>query len=404
MSLTPPGDAKGPTVPGSNTPGQRVRVLIVDRDPSSLAGLRAILRAQEWEVISVRTGAEALEVVRLERPDTILTELELDDMGGADLCRALRRQNETANTPVIVLSNRRGVEERVASLSAGAFDYLVKPPDAEELVARVWAALHLRKEKAGVVVTVLGSKGGVGASVIAANLAVALRQETRQSVALLDAAGLGATADVMLNLQPNPGIARLCARLDELEQADFEAMLIPHTTGLEALLLQETADDLVPPEEMRKLLLALRRIRDLVVVDASLWREAVLPLVLELADWVVLVMTPEITAVRAAKRFLERAGRMGLSRERVMLALNRYPQPGGLARRDIEAALGIHMQVCVPDDAKLVTYSINQGQPVVQSRRRSGVARQVIGLAQVLKSALLQLAGQSMSPRRGRTK
>ncbi len=368
-------------------PGHRVRILVVDRDPSTVAALRSILRGQDWEVINALSAGEALEKARLEGPDAVLTELALDDMSGADLCRALHQRGETAGLPVIVLSASSGVAERVASLRAGASDYLVKPPDAQELIARLKAALDLRAEKVGFVVAVLGSKGGVGASVVAANLAVALRYETHARVALLDAALDAGTADIMLNLQAMPGVGNLLPRLEELEQADFEAILTSHVSGLEALLLGDHSFRDMRPEEMRKILLTLRRMRDLVVVDTHSWLGGNAEVVLELADRVAVVLTPDIPALRGAKDLVERARHLGLSRERTLVVLNRYPQRGGLPRRDIENTLGMTVQVAVPDDGRLVTYNTNRGVPAVESHRRSGVARQVRALARDLAKA-----------------
>ncbi|MGQ9683191.1 MAG: response regulator [Anaerolineae bacterium] len=371
-------------VRSGQAPGYRTRILVVDRDPSAIAVVRSILRAQDWEVISAKTAAEALEKARIEGPDAVLMEFSLPDMTGADLCRALRQRAETSDTPVIMLSANSGVAERVASLRAGASDYLVKPPDAQDLVARLKAILDLRKEKAGFVIAVIGSKGGVGASMIAVNTAIALRRETRRGVVLLDAGLISGTVDIMLNLQPSTGVTHLLPRLDELEQADFEAILTSHVSGLQAMLLQSEGAGGVRPDEMRKILLALRRMRDLVVVDAPSLMDENTEAILEIADRVLLVLAPEIGALRGARLFLEQSRQMGLARERVMPILNRYPLRGGLQRRDIENALGMAIQATIPDDIKLVTYSINRGVPLVDSHKRSGVARQIASLAKSL--------------------
>ncbi|MDI7277048.1 MAG: response regulator [Anaerolineae bacterium] len=367
-------------------PGHRTRILVADRDPSALAVVRSILRSQDWEVITAKTGAEALDKARQEGPDAVISEYTLPDMSGADLSGALRQRSETAAIPILILSASAGVSERVASLRAGASDYLVKPPDAQELIARLRAALDLRQEKAAFVIVVLGSKGGVGASSISVNVAIALRHETRSGVVLVDASQSTSAADIMLNLQSTATYAHLLGRIDELEQSDFEAILTPHSSGLQ-VLVQEQGAAAVPPEHLRKVILALRRMRDFVVVDTGLALDRGTEGLLDLADRVLVVLTPEITALRGARHFLERARHLGLSRERIVLILNRYPQRGGLQRRDIETALGLAMQMTIPDDGKLLTYTINRGVPVMMSHRRSDVARQMSGMARVLIQA-----------------
>ena len=377
-------------VKGAATPGHRTRVLLVDHDPAALAVVRSVLRAQDWEVLTAKSASEALDKARLEGPDAILTELHLPDMPAPQLCTTLRQRPETAATPIIILSASTGVAERVACLRAGASDYLVKPPDAQELIARIRAALDLRRDKAGFVIAVVGAKGGVGASLLAVNLAVALRQETRLGVALLDAASHGAAVDVFLNLQTAHSSTHLLPQLADLEETDFETLLTPHATGIQALLLQQQGLTLLDPTTLRKTLVALRRLRDLVVVDTSPVFDDNAATVLELADRVLLVLAPEIPALRGARLFLEQPARLGLSRERIVLVLNRFPMRGGLQRRDIENTLGIAVHTIIPDDVKLVGYSVNRGVPIVESHRRSRIARQIAGLAKTLAHAAQQ--------------
>jgi pilus assembly protein CpaE len=377
-------------VRSSQVTGYRTRILVVDRDPSAVAMLRSILRAQGWEVISGKTAADALAKARAEVPDAIVLELNLPDMSGIDLCQTLRQQTGTEDTPIIVLSSSAGVTERVACLRAGATDYLVKPADAQDLIARLKAALDMRQEKAGFCIAVVGSKGGVGTSMVATNLAVALRKETHRRVAVVDAAIPVGTVDIMLNLQPGASVGNLMPKLEELERADFEAILTKHVSGIEALLLQDLGADRVRTDDIHRILLAMRRMRDLLIVDTCVLIDEKVAAALELADRVLLVVTPEITSLRGARLFFERARLMGLMRERVLLVLNRSPLRGGLQQRDIENALGQSVLVAIPDDTKLVTYSINRGVPVVESHASSGIGRHITALAKSLVEAAQQ--------------
>lgn len=366
----------------SRAPGQRTRILIVDRDPSAVTALRHLFTGQDWEVLVAKSGQDALQKARVEGPDAVVAEMHLPDMAAPDLCRALAQRPDTAGVPVIVLSASSGVAERVACLRAGAADYLVKPPEPQELLARLRAALDLRHERSAFVVAVCSGKGGVGTSTIAANVAVALRRQTRGSVVLLDASAHMGAADVLLNLQPRPGIEHLLAQVDELEAGDFEAILTAHTSGLQALLLQEQELGPIEADALRKVLLALRRTRDYLVLDLPSSLDDRAAVALELADRALLVLTPEITALRGAKLFLEWAARQGLPYERIMPVLNRYPQRGGLERKVVESALGLKVAAGVADEARLITYSINRGIAVVESHPRSKPARALSALVQ----------------------
>lgn len=386
-----------PAPEGAPTPGQRAHVMIVSDEPENVQSVRTILRGAGWETVSAATGAEALKQVRLEEPDAIVAAFRLRDMSGAELCRALRERG-AQGIPVILLGESTGVAERVASLRAGAADYLVNPSDAQELLGRLQTALALREERSGHVIVTVGAKGGVGASVVAVNLAVALRLVSRRSVCVLDAAVADGTVDVLLNLQRSGSIGQLLTRLDELERADLEAILTRHSSGIEALWPD---DEGLQPEEVRRLILAMRRLRDVVVVDLSPAFGENTASALEVADRVLVVLTPEIGAVRAARRFLQRARALGVAPERLMLVLNRAKVRGGLELRDIEGTLGVRVDASIPDDVKLVTASANQGIPFVQSRWRSRAARQILSLARRLADGMAEKDSERLADGRG---
>ena len=367
--------------------GHRVRILVVDRSTREAAGLYETLRSQGWQVITALLGAEAIQKARDEGPDAIVTELKLADMDAPDLCRALRERAETASTPVIVYSTSAGVAERVACLRAGASDYLVRPANPQEIITRLQTILDLRQEKAALVVAVVGSKGGVGTSVLACNTAVALKRRMHADVIILDAATHGGAVDVMLNVQAVPGAGQLLTRqTGELEPADLESLFVSHASGLRVMSLRGEDPEPIAADALWRVLVALRRLCDLVVIDTWPVLDENTATILELADRVLLVLTPEITSLRGARLLLEHMEATGLARERIVPVLNRYPQRGALQQQAIENALGMSIGATIPDDPKLVTYSVNRGVPLRESHQRSAVARQL----DLLASGLLE--------------
>src|ERR1700733_2559470 len=114
-------------------------VLIVDDSPQIRRALRAILIPQGFVVIDVRSGEEALDLIRKERVELILLDVNLPGMSGFETCREIRR---TSDIPVIMLTVRSSERDKVQAFDAGADDYIVKPFGAEELTARVRANLR----------------------------------------------------------------------------------------------------------------------------------------------------------------------------------------------------------------------------------------------------------------------
>jgi two-component system KDP operon response regulator KdpE len=116
-----------------------VRILVVDDEPNIIGTVAPLLRARGYDVRSAMNGGAALESIDREAPDLIVLDLGLPDMDGVEVCRRIR---QTTSVPVIVLSARGAEGDKVRALDAGADDYVTKPFGAEELLARIRAALR----------------------------------------------------------------------------------------------------------------------------------------------------------------------------------------------------------------------------------------------------------------------
>ena len=115
------------------------RILIVDDEPNILGTVAPLLRSRGYEVLSAMTGRAGLDAVDRDKPDLIVLDLGLPDMDGVDVCRQMR---QATGVPILVLSARGAEGDKVAALDAGADDYVTKPFGAEELLARIRAALR----------------------------------------------------------------------------------------------------------------------------------------------------------------------------------------------------------------------------------------------------------------------
>ncbi len=114
-------------------------VLLVDDEPQLLRALGINLRARGYQVHTAATGAEALRVAARHRPDAVVLDLGLPDLDGVEVIAGLRGWT---TVPVVVLSARRELADKVEALDAGADDYLIKPFAIDELLARLRAAVR----------------------------------------------------------------------------------------------------------------------------------------------------------------------------------------------------------------------------------------------------------------------
>jgi two-component system response regulator MprA len=117
-----------------------VRALIVDDEPAVRDSLRRVLLAERYDVDTAATGPEALTKMGREPPDLVILDVLMPEMSGLEVCRRMRVAGD--RTPVLILTAREAVSDRVAGLDAGADDYLAKPFALEELLARMRALLR----------------------------------------------------------------------------------------------------------------------------------------------------------------------------------------------------------------------------------------------------------------------
>jgi two-component system, OmpR family, response regulator MprA len=125
-----------------------VGILVVDDDPPIRRMLERTLVAEGYEVTTAADGGSALAEVERAAPDLLVLDVAMPGLGGLEVCRRVRAKG--LGFPVLLLTARDAVDERVAGLDAGADDYLVKPFAQEELLARIRALLRRGREPADV--------------------------------------------------------------------------------------------------------------------------------------------------------------------------------------------------------------------------------------------------------------
>lgn len=128
-----------------------MRILVVDDDAGVRQAVGRALAFEGYDVTQAGDGSEALRLVAVERPDAMVLDVVMAEVGGLEVCRELRAAGD--DLPILVLTARHTVADRVAGLDAGADDYLVKPFALEELLARLRALLRRSEASADEVLT-----------------------------------------------------------------------------------------------------------------------------------------------------------------------------------------------------------------------------------------------------------
>ena len=121
------------------------KILVVDDLPQNVKLLADLLSVKGYAVATAASGAEALEKVETERPDLVLLDVMMPEMSGYEVCRAIRENPATGILPVVMVTSLDPAEERIKGLEAGADDFLSKPVNRAELLARVRSLVRVKR-------------------------------------------------------------------------------------------------------------------------------------------------------------------------------------------------------------------------------------------------------------------
>jgi pilus assembly protein CpaE len=389
----------------------QIRVLIVDDIPETRDHLTKLLGFEgDVEVVgAAASGTEAIAMAAQLRPDVVLMDINMPDMDGIATTEKLSAEVPAAS--VVMMSVQGEADYLRRSMLAGAREFLVKPFSSDELTASIRQVYTREQEKLsrmamapvvpvggssngtdgggheGQVIAIFSPKGGVGRTTVAVNLAVAAATELGKSVVLVDGSFQFGDVGVLLNLNPkNKSIADLVPELEAGEPESLDTFVINHSTGVRVLLAPPSPEmaELITPSGIRRVLDALRRGHDLVIVDCTSWFNETTLAILDAADVVLTMLSLEITSIKNMRLFLEVAEQLGYDQDKVKLVLNRADSSLGIRVTDVESSIGRKVDHTIVSDGRSVVYALNRGVPFFLSNREAQVSQDILSLAQAL--------------------
>ena len=387
----------------------QIRVLIVDDIPETRDHLTKLLSFEsDIEVVgAAASGAQALELAAQLLPGVVLMDINMPDMDG--IAATERMSSEVPDAAVVMMSVQGEADYLRRSMLAGAREFLVKPFSSDELTASIRQVYAREVEKAnrraaapvmapggptgaaggggdrdGQIVAIFSPKGGVGRTTIAVNMAIAAATELGQTVVLVDASFQFGDVGVLLNLNPkNKSIADLVPELEAGEPESLDTFVINHSAGVRVLLAPPSPEmaELITPTVVKRVLEALRREHDLVIVDCTSWFNETTLSILDVADTVLTVLSLEITSIKNMRLFLEVAEQLGYEQNKVKLVLNRADSSLGIKVTDVENSIGRKVDHTIVSDGRSVVYALNRGVPFFLSNRETQVSLDILRLA-----------------------
>lgn len=345
------------------------------------------LKSQNYTIETASNGSEGIEKARTFHPDIIITDVMMPDMNGYEVTSALRREEEFARTPILVLTAQSDMQAKLEAFEAGADDYLTKPFVPGELVARTLALLRRAertqavqkkspsKEKARLI-AVHSLRGGTGCSSMAVNLALGLEGLWQDSTILLDLVPTAGQIALMLNASLKrtwSDLARFSA--GNIDREAINSVINQHDSGLSFITAPTLPSEVTPLEKetLQTALQILRQQFSYIVADLPHDFYDMTLSVLDEADLILLLVAPEMASIRAAAAALDTYTKLGYPAEKINLVLNAVVPRSGLSKENIESALSLPITVTLPYLADKFVHAINYGQPLVFSHPEEAI-------------------------------
>jgi pilus assembly protein CpaE len=363
------------------------RVLLIDDEPIYYKMIVHALKPHGYEVEYARTGMDGLKTVPLYNPDVIITDVRLPDLSGYEVAQRLRRDARFEGIPIIFLTSQADLSNKLKAFEAGADDYLSKPFQPEELVARMGMLVRrgevLRiarkqdtvKEQAAVI-TVHSLRGGVGCSSTAINLGMALHRLWERPTLVIDTVLNAGQVALMLNASPVHSWEDLTdVRPADIDSTVVEGLVSTHASGLHfiAAPAYPIALDSFTDEIWQVVLEELRGMYEFIIVDTAHDFSNISIHMLSASDTVLMMLAPEMAAIRSAVCALNIYDRLGFEPAKVMPVLNNLAPQSGIKQNQVEKVLKRPVKYVVPYSPAEFIRSLNFGEPLVASYPESPV-------------------------------
>lgn len=369
-------------------------ILIVDDELSTLKLLGMALEREGYRIAAAQDARQALARIDAEIPELLILDVMMPGVSGLDLVEQLRARRDTATLPVIVLSAKGEVADRVAGLKAGADEYLVKPIDTIELMARVASLLErtrrLRADSGGrptKTISFIGAKGGCGTTSTTLNVGIALASAETEVIAL-ELRGHAGTFPTPLGMKAVKGLDGLAESDPRLITAqEVGQRIVRHTTGLQVVCAPEQiAFERLGLPQAEAILLGLVGKADYLLVDLPSVPTPSVQSAIPRSQAVVLLVEPTRDSVERASAmasFLQGLAVGGAVLQCVVVT--RAPIASPIAVTEIEKRLAWPVAGAIPPAPDAFARAAGLGRPILQTEPEGTVSQAFRKLAAILQ-------------------
>lgn len=235
-----------------------------------------------------------------------------------------------------------------------------------------------KKVKYGTILSVLGSKGGTGSTMIAVNLAVALAQSSDAiSIALADLNLQFGDIPLFLDIEPANTMGEISQNIARLDSMFLMSALTKHASGIYVLAPPNHPEEAkaVTPDHTKQVLNLMQEMFDYIVVDSNRSLDQNTLMALQVSEIIFVVTHLELASLKNANRLVSICANMGYNESKIRLVINRYEKRGDISLKEAEEVLGGKAYWLIPNDYSSVISSINQGKSVLLTANSSRVTK-----------------------------
>jgi pilus assembly protein CpaE len=372
-----------------------LRTVIVDSDADSTAALRRILATSPSVVLvgEFVNARQAAHEAPARRPDLVIVEVE--ETGPASVGESPAWVVESLmralpGAAIFATGQSTSADFVIEVIRAGALEFIRRPVEREDLISALEKVLRLRRgapaaRQPGRITSVFSTKGGLGVTTMATNLAVCLAERAPGSTILVDLDTRQSDVSTFLNLKPSYSIFDALENLERLDESFLRGLVTKHSSGLAVL---------PGPSRMERSHLAAEQVQAGLDVIRAHFDHAVLDLkhdmdpatiaALEASDTVLFLTGLNVSALRSGAAALAAFRHLGLGLQKLKVVVMREGTGNDVTTKHAREALGLSIHWRTPSDYPTVVASINRGIPVVTASPRSKVARNLRELAEQL--------------------